>query len=159
MYRVMKEIKVVKKSFKSQRQNQRIRLRVNTHSGAIFSYGDKGGHSEVLKFLKCYIVGPSIDINDDVSLVPARLSAAEADGGERDEEEQEERVSGVELGIERLSAAEADGRERDGEEHQEERVSGVELVSDILGFRDPPFQELQISVFLIVFSNRNPYDF
>ncbi len=27
------------------------------HSGAIFSYGDKGGHSEVLKFLKCNIIG------------------------------------------------------------------------------------------------------
>jgi len=61
-----------------------------------FCYGDKGGHSEVLKFLKCHIVGPSIDIND-VSLQRARLSAAEADGRERDEEEQEERVSGVEL--------------------------------------------------------------
>ena len=38
-------------------QNQRIKLRVNTHSGAIFRYGDKGGHSEVLKFLKCHIIG------------------------------------------------------------------------------------------------------
>ena len=29
---------------------------MNSHSDAIFSYGDKGGHSEVLEFLKCHIV-------------------------------------------------------------------------------------------------------